>query len=87
MDTWTYHGQRPRVLLEDASLPHQIRLSASGGNDGRKGTVMISVSCTCMGARNDTHEPLGTRYLFPADEALAVWREHIEQETVKEAQS
>lgn len=67
---YTYRGILPRVLLEDPDALHEIRLNASGGPAGRKGTVMIGVSCKCQ------HRPLATRRVFPADEAQAVWKAH-----------
>ena len=77
--TWTYRGKLPRVLLEDPGAAHQIRLSASGGPEGRKSTVYLAVNCTCMGRANAPHEPLDARLVFPAEEAQAVWKAHARE--------
>ena len=65
----------PRVVFEDPDLPHQIVITM------RK-SFKIMVSCNCLrvnghGTRG-TYEPLEVRSCFPAAEALAVWRAHME---------
>ena len=68
---------RRRVVFEDPDLPHQIVLTL------QKGGHRIMVSCNCLrvnswGSRG-TYEPLEVRHRFPADEAIAVWRKHLEE--------
>jgi len=68
-------ADRPRVVFEDPDLPHQIVITIWCG-------FKIMVSCNCLrvngyGSRG-TYEPLEVRSCFPAAEAIAVWREHVE---------
>lgn len=56
------------AVFEDASLPHQIRLFVSGHE--------ISVTCTCLGARNQAHQIIASRTgAFPAAAAMAAYRQ------------
>ena len=65
----------PRVVFEDPDLPHQIVITM------RK-SFKIMVSCNCLrvngyGSRG-TYAPLEVRSCFPAAEAIAVWRAHMD---------
>lgn len=58
----------PHAVFEDDSLPHQIRLFVSGHE--------ISVTCTCLGARNQAHQIIASRTgAFPAAAAMAAYRQ------------
>jgi hypothetical protein len=69
MKTFTHDGRKPRVTWEDASQPHQIRLSISGPK--------IAVSCSCRGRSNTPHVPLASADVFGPGQAMAIWRAHV----------
>ena len=58
-----------RVVFEDPALSHQIVIRLTGGNSHR-----IGVSCNCLKG-----EPIEVRGCFPAGDAIAVWRKHMEE--------
>lgn len=67
----------PRVVFEDPDLPHQIVIMLRPG-------FKIAVSCNCLrtGTYNgvrETCKPLEVRACFPAVDAIAVWRAHMEE--------
>ena len=61
------------VLFEDPHAAHQIRLTVV--------RYKIAVSCTCRakpwGGWGGGFDPLEARSVFPAQEALTVWRKHL----------
>jgi hypothetical protein len=68
----------PRVVLEDDTLPHQIRIFLVGGQSGR-----IAVSCTCLkkatrGPAKNHYKPIESRKRWEPGSDLAVWRAHVE---------
>jgi hypothetical protein len=72
MSTFTYEGQRPRVLLEDPRAPHQIVLTLT------RSAGWITVSCTCL-VRARAAAPLAAATRMDASESLAIWKAHAER--------
>lgn len=64
-----------RVTLRDHGLPHQIVMGLLPH------THLISVSCTCMGAKGlrgaVRYEPIEVRACWHPGEAIARWKRHI----------
>ena len=66
--------RRSAPVFRDPSVPHQIVLVLSGNE--------IVVSCNCMRGANGygwSYSPLESRTRWDADEALAVYRKHLEK--------
>jgi hypothetical protein len=64
------------VVFEDAALPHQIVIGRAPG-----GKLMVSCNCLRTGHGNGiraAYKPIEIRSCFPASEAIAVWRAHLE---------
>jgi hypothetical protein len=64
------------VVFENPALPHQIVIGMAPG-----GKLMVSCNCLRTGHGNgirDAYEPIEIRSCFPASEAIAAWRAHLE---------
>jgi hypothetical protein len=70
--------RQPRVVLEDDTLPHQIRIFLLNAQSGR-----IAVSCCCLkkgtrGASRGHYTPIESRKRWEPGTDVAVWRAHVE---------
>lgn len=75
--TWNCNGRPPRVTWENPAADHQIVLAFTSAQDH---SGQIAVSCTCLGRRYTQHQPIEIRTRWTAEQALAVWRAHLEEE-------